>query len=175
MLSAQRASCPRHRCGPHPGAHACTHAGKQGSVQPSLTVAFSNCGGRAGGGAAGGAGAAGARRRWRWSARRCCWTRAPGVAWEDIAGQEPAKRLVQELVVWPMLNPHLFQACRPLATTLGFSTSVTLPCSPSLNRCSPSGRKLDLCCQSACAPDCMGRSMPLAGPLQNTSLECRGV
>ena len=34
----------------------------------------------------------------------------PGVAWEDIAGQEPAKRLVQELVVWPMLNPQLFQA-----------------------------------------------------------------
>lgn len=32
------------------------------------------------------------------------------VAWEDIAGQGPAKRLVQELVVWPMLNPHLFQA-----------------------------------------------------------------
>jgi SpoVK/Ycf46/Vps4 family AAA+-type ATPase len=31
------------------------------------------------------------------------------VAWEDIAGQEQAKRLVQELVVWPMLNPHLFK------------------------------------------------------------------
>lgn len=31
------------------------------------------------------------------------------VAWDDIAGQEPAKRLVQELVVWPMLNPHLFK------------------------------------------------------------------
>ena len=33
-----------------------------------------------------------------------------GVLWDDIAGQEDAKRLVQELVVWPMLNPHLFQA-----------------------------------------------------------------
>ena len=29
------------------------------------------------------------------------------TAWEDIAGQEDAKRLVQELVVWPMLNPAL--------------------------------------------------------------------
>ena len=33
------------------------------------------------------------------------------VAWDDIAGQQQAKRLVQELVVWPMLNPHLFKAC----------------------------------------------------------------
>lgn len=31
------------------------------------------------------------------------------VSWDDIAGQEQAKRLVQELVVWPMLNPHLFK------------------------------------------------------------------
>ena len=31
------------------------------------------------------------------------------VQWNDIAGQEQAKRLVQELVVWPMLNPHLFK------------------------------------------------------------------
>ena len=37
--------------------------------------------------------------------------RAAQVAWGDIAGQEPAKRLVQELVVWPMLNPHLFKVC----------------------------------------------------------------
>eukprot|EP00884_Botryococcus_braunii_P018696 jgi/Botrbrau1/550/Bobra.0010s0025.1 len=35
-----------------------------------------------------------------------------GVQWEDIAGQEDAKRLVQELVVWPMLNPHLFRGAR---------------------------------------------------------------
>ena len=33
------------------------------------------------------------------------------VQWNDIAGQEQAKRLVQELVVWPMLNPHLFKVC----------------------------------------------------------------
>ncbi len=27
------------------------------------------------------------------------------VSWDDIAGQETAKRLVQELVVWPMTAP----------------------------------------------------------------------
>lgn len=32
----------------------------------------------------------------------------PGVSWDDIAGQDDAKSLIQELVVWPMLNPHLF-------------------------------------------------------------------
>ncbi len=37
------------------------------------------------------------------------------VQWEDIAGQDDAKRLVQELVVWPMLNPHLFRV-GPLST-----------------------------------------------------------
>jgi SpoVK/Ycf46/Vps4 family AAA+-type ATPase len=30
------------------------------------------------------------------------------TSWDDIAGLEHAKALVQELVVWPMLNPHLF-------------------------------------------------------------------
>ncbi|GMH37221.1 hypothetical protein BSKO_05094 [Bryopsis sp. KO-2023] len=34
------------------------------------------------------------------------------VEWDDIAGQEAAKQLVQELVVWPMLNPHLFKGAR---------------------------------------------------------------
>ncbi|KAK9817994.1 hypothetical protein WJX72_005483 [[Myrmecia] bisecta] len=34
------------------------------------------------------------------------------VRWEDIAGQAQAKRLIQELVVWPMLNPHLFKGAR---------------------------------------------------------------
>lgn len=34
------------------------------------------------------------------------------VQWDDIAGQDQAKRLVQELVVWPMLNPHLFKVSR---------------------------------------------------------------
>lgn len=37
------------------------------------------------------------------------------VQWNDIAGQEQAKRLVQELVVWPMLNPHLFKVSHCLA------------------------------------------------------------
>ena len=35
------------------------------------------------------------------------------VQWNDIAGQDQAKRLVQELVVWPMLNPHLFKVWPP--------------------------------------------------------------
>ena len=34
------------------------------------------------------------------------------VQWGDIAGQETAKQLVQEMVVWPMMNPHLFQGTR---------------------------------------------------------------
>ena len=38
--------------------------------------------------------------------------RRSAVTWDDIAGQDTAKRLVQELVVWPMLNPHLFQGAR---------------------------------------------------------------
>lgn len=40
-----------------------------------------------------------------------CMRWASQVSWDDIAGQETAKRLVQELVVWPMLNPHLFKVC----------------------------------------------------------------
>jgi len=35
-----------------------------------------------------------------------------GVRWDDIAGQEEAKSLVQELVVWPLLNPGLFTGAR---------------------------------------------------------------
>ena len=34
------------------------------------------------------------------------------VAWEDIAGQEAAKRLIQEVVVWPMMNPDIFKGAR---------------------------------------------------------------
>ena len=34
------------------------------------------------------------------------------VTWEDIAGQEAAKKLIQEVVVWPMLNPHIFRGAR---------------------------------------------------------------
>lgn len=31
------------------------------------------------------------------------------VHWDEIAGQETAKQLIQEMVVWPMMNPHLFK------------------------------------------------------------------
>ena len=34
------------------------------------------------------------------------------LTWEDIAGQEAAKKLIQEVVVWPMLNPHIFKGAR---------------------------------------------------------------
>jgi len=34
------------------------------------------------------------------------------MTWDDIAGQDSAKRLIQEMVVWPMLNPHLFTGAR---------------------------------------------------------------
>lgn len=34
------------------------------------------------------------------------------VVWDDIAGQDQAKRLIQELVVWPMKNPALFKVRR---------------------------------------------------------------
>ena len=34
------------------------------------------------------------------------------VSWDDIAGQEHAKALVQEMVVWPLLNPQLFTVSR---------------------------------------------------------------
>lgn len=34
------------------------------------------------------------------------------LAWEDIAGLDHVKRLVAEMVVWPMLNPHLFKGVR---------------------------------------------------------------
>ena len=37
---------------------------------------------------------------------------APSVSWDDIAGQDSAKRAVHELAVWPMLNPHLFTGAR---------------------------------------------------------------
>lgn len=30
------------------------------------------------------------------------------ISWEDIAGLQTAKNLVQEIVVWPMMNPDLF-------------------------------------------------------------------
>ena len=47
------------------------------------------------------------------------------VSWDDIAGQDRAKRLVQELVVWPMLNPHLFKV---LGNSPSAHRVMTLPC-----------------------------------------------
>lgn len=46
------------------------------------------------------------------------------TAWEDIAGQEDAKRLVQELVVWPMLNPGLCTVRKGFGTTVNPHWSV---------------------------------------------------
>ncbi|KAL0044341.1 hypothetical protein WJX82_000756, partial [Trebouxia sp. C0006] len=40
------------------------------------------------------------------------------VQWNDISGQDQAKRIVQELVVWLMLNPHLFKGARAPAKGL---------------------------------------------------------
>ncbi|KAJ9506314.1 hypothetical protein QJQ45_005068 [Haematococcus lacustris] len=34
------------------------------------------------------------------------------VQWADIAGLEVAKKRLQEIIVWPMLNPHLFTGAR---------------------------------------------------------------
>ncbi|KXZ44405.1 hypothetical protein GPECTOR_68g376 [Gonium pectorale] len=38
--------------------------------------------------------------------------RSAAIRWEDIAGQEAAKALVQEMVVWPIMNPQLFRGAR---------------------------------------------------------------
>ena len=34
------------------------------------------------------------------------------ISWDDIAGQDAAKRLIQEVVVWPMMNPDIFKGAR---------------------------------------------------------------
>ena len=34
------------------------------------------------------------------------------IHWESIAGLEQAKRTVQEVIVWPMMNPKLFTGAR---------------------------------------------------------------
>jgi hypothetical protein len=53
------------------------------------------------------------------------------VQWDDIAGQFHAKQLVQEMVVWPMMNPHIFKVSSlHLSTvlkdviTLGYSQEI---------------------------------------------------
>lgn len=51
-----------------------------------------------------------------------------GVSWDDIAGLSTAKHLIKEIVVWPMLNPHLFTVSmgipRPIHVT-GLTASNT--------------------------------------------------
>eukprot|EP00892_Ulva_mutabilis_P010011 jgi/Ulvmu1/7382/UM036_0042.1 len=43
---------------------------------------------------------------------------AANVHWDDIAGQQQAKQMIQELVVWPMKNPGLFVGARTPARGL---------------------------------------------------------
>jgi hypothetical protein len=40
------------------------------------------------------------------------------VSWEAVAGLEVAKKLLQEMIVWPMTNPALFTVCVPSCVTL---------------------------------------------------------
>lgn len=39
-------------------------------------------------------------------------SRVDEVTWDDIAGLDHAKKSIQEIVVWPMLFPHLFTGLR---------------------------------------------------------------
>ena len=36
----------------------------------------------------------------------------PNINWDDIVGQDDAKQLIREMVVWPILNPGLFSGVR---------------------------------------------------------------
>lgn len=60
------------------------------------------------------------------------------VTWDDIAGQEQAKRLVQELVVWPMRNPDLFKVrlkTQPWSSAVvAFDLLLTVVVSASVSR-----------------------------------------
>ena len=31
------------------------------------------------------------------------------TSWDDIVGQEEVKRLLEQLVIWPTIAPHMFQ------------------------------------------------------------------
>jgi hypothetical protein len=70
------------------------------------------------------------------------------VAWDDIAGQAQAKLLVQELVVWPMLNPHLFKAnAQPqLKTSPSVHNRVPSKSDTYLSRVPEVHRRQGFCC-----------------------------
>ena len=36
----------------------------------------------------------------------------PNIRWEDIAGLENAKKIITEIIVWPMLRPDIFKGIR---------------------------------------------------------------
>ena len=44
--------------------------------------------------------------------RRDLLIRSPGVSWNDIAGLEEPKRVLQENVILPLLMPDYFQGIR---------------------------------------------------------------
>lgn len=35
-----------------------------------------------------------------------------GISWKDVAGLENAKKAINEIIVWPMLNPEIFTGLR---------------------------------------------------------------
>jgi hypothetical protein len=54
-----------------------------------------------------------------------------GVQWQDIAGLETVKHLIKEIVVWPMLNPHLFTVSYTACTAMGLcGCAVQRMCCP---------------------------------------------
>lgn len=38
--------------------------------------------------------------------------RNPNVKWDDIAGLEYAKKIIHEIIIWPMLRPDIFTGIR---------------------------------------------------------------
>lgn len=36
----------------------------------------------------------------------------PNITWDDIAGLEFAKKIIQEIIIWPMLRPDIFTGIR---------------------------------------------------------------
>lgn len=59
---------------------------------------------------------------------------SPGVHWEDIAGLEQAKRLLQENVVLPLYMPDFFQGIRRPVKVRPFLCAC-IHCLPPLEWC----------------------------------------